>query len=385
MWQVVLDTNIIRENWLLNGPSMSVLEKFIDSNRCILFIPDVARLEVSKLFREEAKDLIKAVSKLNRLITVAQIDVPIPEVVQICQTYEQRLEARLDELRCERMKYDQITHEKILTRADQDRKPFRGGDKGYKDALIWEGVLSIATQASRTCFITQNYRDFCESKEGPLHPDLLKDVRDEGLSEDSIVICYSIKQFVDLYLSSYLNELAEEVLKSLKTGQYGKFNIVQWFIENRDSISEAVDKDADTILSHEHYFEDVSVSYIEDPEIIKVGKAFDIENEQVYFDVTLFADTIFDFYIYKPDLYIIEDDYPLLDVQDYDWNEHYAWAQITLFVPIEISIVFNVLRERVEEFEVNGFGEIFGWCKACGAGVTNDAAESCYKCGKPLF
>ena len=245
--------------------------------------------------------------------------------------------------------------------------------------------MSIATQASQTCFITHNSHDFCVGEDGSLHPDLLRDIRDKGLSEDSIVICDSIKQFVDLYLSPFLKKAAEEVLGSLKTGQYGKFNIMNWFIENRDSIIEVADKDAGTILSHEHYFEDVNVSYIEDPEGIEVGEAFDIENERVYFDVKLFADTTFDFFIYKPDLYGIEDDYPLLDVQDYDWSEDYAWAQMTLLVPIRISIVFNVLRESVEEFEVNGFDEIFGWCDACGAGVTNDAAERCYKCGKPLF
>lgn len=82
---------------------------------------------------------------------------------------------------------------------------------------------------------------------------------------------------------------------------------------------------------------------------------------------------------------MIEDDYPLLDVQDCDWNEYYAWAQMTLSLPIRISIVFDVLRERVEEFEVDGFDEIFGWCKFCGAAILSDAAEACYKCGKPFF
>ena len=99
MWQVILDANIIRENWLLDGPIMSVLEKFIDSNGCKLFIPDVVRLEVKKLFREEVKDLIKAVGKFNRLVTIVRVDLPIPEAAQICQTYEQRLEERLHELK----------------------------------------------------------------------------------------------------------------------------------------------------------------------------------------------------------------------------------------------------------------------------------------------
>jgi rRNA-processing protein FCF1 len=95
MWQVVLDTNIIRENWLLDGPSVAVLKKFIHSNRCRLFIPDVVRREVKKLFREEVSDLIKAVGKLNRLITIAQVDVQIPAAAQICQTYDRRLDERL--------------------------------------------------------------------------------------------------------------------------------------------------------------------------------------------------------------------------------------------------------------------------------------------------
>jgi hypothetical protein len=123
---------------------------------------------------------------------------------------------------------------------------------------------------------------------------LLSDIRDKGLPEDSIVICLSIKQFVDVHLSSYLKKLAGEVLDSLKAGQYGKFNLKDWFIENRETIITALDKDAGTILSHEHWFEDPHISYIEDPERIEVGEAFDIEDEQVYFNVTLFADTTFD-------------------------------------------------------------------------------------------
>lgn len=383
MWQVVLDANIIRENWLLGGPSVSIVRKFIDLDKCKLFVPDVVRLEINKLFREEVKSHIRAISKLNKLNIVEGTDIAIPEVGQFCQDYEQKLNERLQELRSEGIQYDHVTHEQVLARINQSRKPFRGSDKGYKDTLIWEGIMSIATQESTTCFITHNYRDFCEGKDSTrLHSDLFKDVRDKGLPEDSVLVCSSIKQFVDVHLSPYLEKLAGEVLDGLKSGQYGGFNIGDWFKENRDSVITAVGKDAETIFSHEYEFEDASISYIEDPERIEVEEAFDIENEQVYFDVTLFADTTFDFYIYKSDLFILEDRYPLLDVQNFDWNEHYAWAQMTLLVPIKISIVFDVLHQSVKEFEVNDFDEIFGWCSTCGAVIISDASEECYKCGK---
>ena len=58
---------------------------------------------------------------------------------------------------------------------------------------------------------------------------------------------------------------------------------------------------------------------------------------------------------------------------------------MTLNLPIKFSLVFNIVNEQIEEFEVNGFEETFGWCKSCGAAITSDAAESCSKCGKDFF
>jgi len=143
-------------------------------------------------------------------------------------------------------------------------------------------------------------------------------------------------------------------------------------------------KYAEEVFSSYHELESPDVSYIEESDKIEIEDIYKLEDDMLYIDAIAYADVVFSMFIYKPDFYLIEDEY-LLDVQDYDWNEHYVWAEMILYLPIKFSLVFNILNEQVKEFEVNGFEEIFGWCKSCGAAVISDAAEVCYRCEKQLF
>jgi len=57
-------------------------------------------------------------------------------------------------------------------------------------------------------------------------------------------------------------------------------------------------------------------------------------------------------------------------------------AVIELKLPLSFSLVFDASKETVEDFEVNGVGEVWGWCIFCGAQIMSDAAEECWSCGK---
>jgi len=387
MIQIVFDANVIFTNWQLNGPSMVLIEKLIASGECKLIVPEIVILEAHNLYKEEMSKLIQEMKKFNGLVTNAQHAIKVPDIDQICKQYESALDSRLTTLNTYRLPFSDIPQTSIVSRALARKIPFHESGRGFRDALIWECILKVVNSDNVTFFVSKNCKDFCNKGSiEQLHPDLLNDLKAKELPENCVCLCSDIKGLVNSHLLSHLEKVVNDATKQLKQGQYKQFSIRQWFIDNREQIETLLNKDADfeAVLYGYHELEDPSVSYIENPDDITVEEAFALEDDKVYIDAKAYADVIFDVFIFKPDYYIMEDEYPL-EIQDSDWNEHYVWAQLTIHIPIRFSMIFNVLEVRVEEFEVNGFEEIFGWCKFCGAAVLNDASERCYKCGKSFF
>ena len=383
--QVVLDTNIIRADWFLKSPSMVVIEKLITLGKCKLYVPEIVILETLNLYEKVVNAYAESVKKLNTLIAKKEYAVPYPDIEKICKDYEMILNERLNALKVQRLSYEGIPHQDVITRALACRKPFRESDKGYRDTLIWEGILRLANANCLTFFITNDRKDFASKAGGQqLHPDLVVDLVAKGLPAETVKLYPDVKRFVDEHISPYLQRLAGEVMESLKTGKYKSFSMQDWFIEIREQFIARLNEDAQSLFSWYGELENPEVSYVEDPEEIIVEDVYRLDEETVYLDAKAFADVTFDVFIFKPDYHWIYDKYPL-DILSADWNEDFMWAQLTLYVPIRFSMIFNILSEQVEEFEVNGFEETFGWCKSCGAAVLSDAAQTCYRCGKSLF
>lgn len=386
MIQIVFDANVIFANWHLNGPSMVLIEKLIASGECRLIVPEIVILEARNLYKEKISELIQEIKKFNGLVG-AEYSIEVPDIEQICKDYETKLDNRLTVLNADRPTFSDIPQTSIVSRALARKRPFHESDRGLKDALIWECILKVANSDNTTFFVSKNWKDFCSKGSiEQLHSDLLEDLKAKRLPGNCVCICPDIKGLVDSHLLSHLEKVVNDATKQLEQGQYKSFSIRQWFIDNREHIETLLNRDGDfgTVFHGYRELEDPSVSYIENPDEITIEEVFALEDDKVYIDAKAFADVIFDVFIFKPDYYIIEDEYPL-EVQDSDWNEYYVWAQLTIHIPIKFSMIFNVLGVKVEEFEVNGFEEIFGWCKFCGAAILSDAAEGCYKCGKSFF
>lgn len=179
MIQIVLDSNIIRSNWYLSGANMTVIEKLIKLNVCKLVVPDIVVLEVNNLFRKEVNKAIREVNSLKTILTELSLSVSCPDTEEICGKYRDRLNERLDNLKVQRLTYSSIPQDKIVARAISSRRPFQEGGKGYKDAIIWENILSVAGSDDETFVITNDLNDFSDkSKDKQLHPDLVKDLED---------------------------------------------------------------------------------------------------------------------------------------------------------------------------------------------------------------
>ena len=74
-----------------------------------------------------------------------------------------------------------------------------------------------------------------------------------------------------------------------------------------------------------------------------------------------------------------------IEIMDSDWNEHYIWGQLTLKLPITITIIINLIDEAVEYSGAHIEKDIFGWCGSCGTPNLSDTTLECSKCGDSLI
>jgi hypothetical protein len=377
LYIVVLDTSAIYNNWFLKGSNITLLEKHVERGYVKFVFPEIVILEIKNLFKEEVHRQIKSIDRLNKLITKENAKIQIPDTEKLCQDYEIDLDNRLSDLHAEIITYSDISHEKIVFRALNRRKPFSGSGRGYRDTLIWETILNkIANDNDTVIFVTNNHNDFGSEEKNRLHSHLIEDLISENRSPDSIILYNNLRAFVEERILPNL-----QVIENLQGERY----IREWFSNNREELINALNNKIDTILGNYPELEEPKITYIEDPDDIIIDRVdtYSLDKNITYIDTIIQADVLVDVFIWKSDYYGVEEKLEI-NIIESDWNKHYMFAQVVLNLPIEISFIFNVNNEDMEEFEVN-LGEIFGFCHLCNAPILSDAAETCYKCGKRLF
>jgi hypothetical protein len=380
---IVLDSNIIFGNWYLTGPNITILQEHMKLGASKLIIPEIVVMEVENLFKEEIIKYEQPVKELNNLLSGISQKLEY-DIDKIMELYKKALTKRLKALRAEIPTYSDISHENVANRALSKRKPFAKSGKGYMDTLIWETILrKVADSKDETFIITNNHKDFAsEEDKEKLHPDLLNDLITNHLPPESVRLYTDIKSFIDDKILPHLKQI-EDVIKELGTGRYKSFSIGEWFEDNREGIIMSGNKYIENVISDPE-LEDPRISYIEDPEEITVNDVRLADDNTAYVEVTLTANAVIDVFVFKGSYYSLSDRYPI-EIQEFDWNEHYVWAQLEVDLPVSLSLIFDLKEEKVREFEVNPFGEIYGFCRRCGATILSDAAETCSKCGKSLF
>ena len=389
---IVLDTNVLYDDWYLSGPNFSVIEKLLEVGDARLFVPEIVVLEAENLFRKElaksVNSLAKSMAKLRRLIPDEDALQELPDVDEKSTEYDTKLDQRLAKLRAERPGHSDISHDAIVARALGPRKPFREGDKGYRDALLWEVIWrKIAPEDTTTFFISKNYKDFAaKPTDRMLHSELIEDLVSGGLPKDSVQFYSDLKSFVDEQVKSRLKAIVDEIVNRLREqGSYKSFSVAAWFKENHDAILEKVNEKIGSAFAHIYSeLEDPRVTNIEDPEKVEVIEVTRYEgDEQLYhIDVSVLADMAIDVFVFKSDYYSGVGEEVPLDVWDSDWNEHYIWAVVEAKLELPMSLVFDASKETVENFEVNSIGEFWGWCRFCRAQIMSETAEECWNCGR---
>lgn len=382
LMNIVFDTNVFFQDWFLNKPDMILLEKFINLGSSKLVIPEVVIIETLNKYGEKFTELIQKINRLNGLLSPSKQLFHSLNKEEILQDYKSALTLRLKILRAERLGFSFISHKNVIARNLARKRPFQK-NTGYRDTLIWETILSnITNEKIKTYFITGNHNDFCEKNGKILHNDLQEDLERKGLSPDSVILYHNLAEFVDNQVKPVLTSI-EEAKRELIKGAYKGFDIYEWFRKNRESIGSSIQQFMELMINELRGLEDLSVNYVEDSTEIKINEVYELGIDQIYIDAFAMTEVVFDVFVFKGDYGWVSGKYNL-DVLDYDWNDHYIFAQLITKLPINFAINFNIGNGTVDNFEVK-IEEIFGFCPNCSEPILSDAVEACGECGKSFF
>ena len=138
------------------------------------------------------KDLSSAVNNVDEVLDKTN------EVA----SFRERLEAQFDRV----LDYPDIQHEVLVMRAVTRTRPFDEEGEGYRDALIWETILKLASEVDSEVVFISNDNDF--SNQGrELHNDLAVQMDELGLSKDRVLLFRRLGDFIT-YLQPNLPEVS---------------------------------------------------------------------------------------------------------------------------------------------------------------------------------
>jgi predicted nucleic acid-binding protein len=180
--QVVLDTNILLANLRGARPSNDLKLVLADARagRFSLIVPELVLEETVNKRREAALDAERKLRQAHSDLAAvgATLELPNVDLTAVVEQFRKQLVELLSSSKTDVPKLPDVRHETIVRRALERRKPFSASGAGYRDALIWETVLTlIGEDDDEIILVTNNSKDFAEDKTGTsLAADLVRDL-----------------------------------------------------------------------------------------------------------------------------------------------------------------------------------------------------------------
>lgn len=364
---IVLDTNILYESHFEDPSFVALFDLLSRSENDSLVIPQLVIDETLNLCREAIAKIQRTLNQqiqhyhrwLGENLLSPLTDDKVQEAIA---TYQQNLVVALRRVEAEIRPYPETSHEVLVAKSLARKKPFtEGGQRGYRDALIWASILDILVETSseEVTFITKNSKDFFEKDRDILHPHLIADLHENNIDVERIKVVKDLHSFVDCYVKHTMKKLDLKSVRadfSLGLGRYTKEDIEGAILQalNAYQYSDEINP-LDVGLPSE--VETINIAYVEDISDIHTVDARELASGRWFINATATARVDFDFFIYKGDSYILEED-TSIGVNDYDWNDHYIWAQADKLVEVTLSLTFNEQAGAVTAIEINAFSPL---------------------------
>lgn len=223
--KVTLDTNILVQDFWFDSPHSRVFLEELNIIPATLHIPEIVIDETINKYREFLTEKVDEQKKLNsdfsRLLK-KEIEIKPINIEQATKDYERFLKDKLKEVKANILPYPKVEHKDVVKRILERRRPFKKGDAGYRDFLIWQTIRKLETWGTEEIvFITNNTKDFGESGF------LSDEFTDKTTGNKNFKISVAVSKFNDEYILPRLKKL-EELKLQLTKGQVQNFDFKLW-------------------------------------------------------------------------------------------------------------------------------------------------------------
>jgi hypothetical protein len=276
---IILDSTAIRHDYFLSSPDARLLELYVGRTHSSLVVPHVVIDEAVNLYREDLLELRgKFVSKYRQLLTMRSREVPDVDPDEECKAYKKQLLSDIQgKFRGVLLPYPDISHEQLVRRDLDRRKPFGSTGKGYRDALIWISIMTyLSTKSDTACLISNNTKDFWNSEGNALHGDLAEELL-AAKSKQALRIFKDVAEFNRAVVSPSLKKL-ESIVDDLRKGTFNGLDTKELMLECRSDVKRWLKQDA--TLSRLIRSQIGRVDF-EDLSQGDVGKPYDIEVQPI--------------------------------------------------------------------------------------------------------
>jgi hypothetical protein len=248
----VLDSSVLYNDYKLEkAPLRELLNIIRLCENSKMVIPKVVLDEHVSHFEADFQScLYKLDSTIRKLNELPLVDVSGLSQPTINSSYSDYLRMIVRIKGIDILPYPKIGHGRILRRLFHKKKPFGDREKGYKDTLIWESILTLCNQFDKVVFVTSNSKDFAQPHSGCLHSDLVEDLEALSLDEDKIILKDSIlgaSEFLrtacGLTRAGVIENIVHEIM------QYTDFDDL--LTNNSDGIVECFENNPDNIIEGE--------------------------------------------------------------------------------------------------------------------------------------
>ena len=345
---IIIDSNIIDRDFQLTGHSFRVFFNGLSKIGAVLYVPQIVIDEVKNKFDEKLTSNLRELKKL----TGEMISLPV------AKKKNQELTEKYNAMVCQKFAsvnaiipaYPKTTHQELVQRALLRKKPFSKSGRGYRDALIWEVIISLAKDRDKPIvFITNNTNDFCDSKKQP-HPDLIADLKYHKINVDHFEIFADLNTFIEKKIKPTLESL-ESVRTQLSAGHYPGFNLVE---ELQGFLDDLVYQDEweSSEIGFPREFENPRISGFYDISNINVVDVRKMSSDELLIEIEVDAECEFDFFITHSNLAILSDDERPY-ITDYDWNEWSAAAATMKDSFITVSLTLDTKSKKPTSIKIN--------------------------------
>lgn len=236
---VILDTNIIHRDYFFRSKSIIALFSYLNTCGHKLLLPRTVIGELESHYKQELDEINNEVRKIRSNYNILSLNKK-PGYVDAslkAKEYKSFIHGFVRDKKIVILENDEKNFQKIINKCLRKEPPFTSpkGDKGFKDALIWENVKEASKEKKYRpfCFITKNKSEFSDTNDSSnLHPIL----KNEILSSNLPFYFLSLESFLEKY-GSIMKDVSREVIE----------NTIGIGLKNKiDSMSE---KDIESIFS----------------------------------------------------------------------------------------------------------------------------------------